>query len=113
MYIHAQLMRLQIQDNVHCVLQDPVIENACNTSPINGYMVQINYTRNNNPISNCSDTIPANSTSILMSNAFPDHLFPMTTYNITVFALNEGGRSEPSKIKTIGEYYMDVYTTCT
>ena len=88
-------------DWLHCILQKPVIEDTCKTSSISGYVVQINYTMSADWLnSDSSATIPADTTEILMSDYFQGHPMTMTAYKILVFALNEGGRSEPSEISS-------------
>ena len=101
-------LNVDVGQCVHCVLQKPMIENVCHTSAISHYMVQISYSRSGDKSvkSGYSAKIPANRTSILMSEEFKNHPMIMTTYNITVFAFNEGGRSNPSAIETISEYYV-------
>ena len=72
-------------------IQAPLILNSCTTSLISGYEVQILYT-NNDGRSTDSRSVPGNITSVLMSDYFPGHPLSNTTYNISVSAVNEGGR---------------------
>ena len=76
-----------------CILrmQAPSILDTCTTSLISSYEVQIDYTGSDGHSTERSD-VPGNITSILMSDYFPGHPLPDTTYNITVVAVNEGGR---------------------
>jgi len=66
--------------------------NTCTTSPISSYEVQIDYI-NNGGRSTERSSVSGDITSILMSDLFAGHPLPDTTYNITVIAVNEGGRS--------------------
>ena len=72
-------------------IQAPLILNPCTTSLISNYEVQIDYT-NNDGHSTDSSSVPGNISSILMSDYFPGHPLSNTTYNISVIAVNEGGR---------------------
>ena len=72
-------------------IQEPLILNPCTTSLISSYEVQIDYT-NNDGRSTDSRSIPGTISSILMSDYFPGHPLSNTTYNISVIAVNEGGR---------------------
>ncbi|XP_065915101.1 uncharacterized protein [Dysidea avara] len=96
-------------DDIMISWTKPMIENVCHTSAISHYMVQISYSRSGDKSvkSGYSAKIPANRTSILMSEEFKNHPMIMTTYNITVFAFNEGGRSNPSAIETISSSESD------
>jgi len=91
---------------MYCILQKPMIEDTCKTSSISGYVVQINYTVSADLSNSDSSTttIPADTMEILMSDYFQGHPMTITSYKIIVFALNEGGRSEPSEISS-SEYY--------
>ena len=80
-----------ISASLHFV-QAPLILNPCTTSLISSYEVQINYITNNGGHSTDSSRVPGNITSILMSDYFPGHPLSNTTYNITIVAVNEGGR---------------------
>ena len=73
------------------LLQAPLILNTCTTSLISSYEVQITYSNNNGHSTDIS-IVPGNVTSVMMSDYFPGHPLPDTTYNITVVAVNEGGR---------------------
>jgi len=64
----------------------------CTTSLISSYEVHINYFTNNGGHSTDSSKVPGNITSIFMSEYFRGHPLSSTMYNITVIAVNEGGR---------------------
>ena len=85
-------MNLQIFYFIPCdFLQAPLILNTCTTSSISSYEIRIVYS-NNDGRSTETGIVPGNVTSVMMSDYFPGHPLPDTTYNITVIAVNEGGR---------------------
>ena len=73
------------------LLQAPLILNTCTTSLISSYQVWIDYT-NKDGHSTDTSIVPGNIASVMMSDYFPGHPLPDSTYNITVVAVNEGGR---------------------
>ena len=71
-----------------------MILDTCITSLVSSYEVQIDYANNDGHFTETS-IVPGNITSVMMSDYFPGHPLSDTTYNITVFAVNEGGRGAP------------------
>jgi len=96
-------MSLEVLD---CILQKPVIEDTCRISPIKYFVVQITYTTEGGQECSFDKTLPSSTTEILFSKVLDGHPMKMTAYEIVVFAGNDGGLSEPSKIS--GECYVCV-----
>ena len=66
--------------------------NPCTTAPITSYDVQLDFDYNGLRFSICTTNISNNTTTINMSQYFPNHPITNVIYEVIVYAVNERGR---------------------
>ena len=71
----------------------------CTTAPITSYDVQLDFDYDGSRFSICATNVPSNTTTINMSQYFPNHPIKNVNYEVIVYAVNERGRGPISDIQ--------------